>query len=237
MTLQRLASSTVPRTLICTPAISSSMTPLRGAGFGAVLLGTTGVVTVTISACGTTSTGNYTVDAARWPAARRCSLRHLNNMFALMPPFMAIADPDAPGSRLCRTSSSLNARSCCRRVRFSGSRSLFMVCTISAKRTPPSGCARRVRCFPSSARQARTAIVGLLRIYCGCPYIHQAHRIFEGNRLSLQPACRATRSTSGQGRYSSSDLVRTISSSLTSSKRKSWDERSNRNRNRKHCHH
>ena len=49
--------------------------------------------------------------------ALTCSRRHLNNRLALMPPFIAIPATDAPGTRLCAISSSLNARSCCRRLR------------------------------------------------------------------------------------------------------------------------
>jgi hypothetical protein len=73
-----------------------------------------------------------------------------------------MADADAPGCRLCRTNSSLNPRSCCCRWRLDSSCSLFMVCTISSKRTPPSGSTLGLRCLPSAVDQARMVVVGLL---------------------------------------------------------------------------
>ena len=57
-----------------------------------------------------TFTGSSTA-AVMPPVARTCSLRHLNSMLALMPLRIAIADTDAPASRLSRTSACLNARS------------------------------------------------------------------------------------------------------------------------------
>lgn len=61
------------------------------------------------SVAGATSIGNSTAGGVS-PAARTCSLRHLNSLMALMPLRIA-ADTDAPGSRIWRTSSCLNARS------------------------------------------------------------------------------------------------------------------------------
>jgi hypothetical protein len=78
---------------------------LDGDGVGPVAVG----IDMT-SLAGATSIGNSTVGGAS-PAARTCSLRHLNSMLALMPLRSAIADTDAPGSKLCRTNSCLNARS------------------------------------------------------------------------------------------------------------------------------
>lgn len=98
----------------------------------------------------------------RTARCRRWSRRHLNSMLALTPLRSAMADTDAPGSRHCCTRSRLKAKSCCLRLALPTCDSLFMVCTISRKRTPPSGSAIRDRCLPPSHAQARVVLVGLL---------------------------------------------------------------------------
>lgn len=86
------------------------MTPVRGVGLDDDGADAAEVGIDMTSVAGATSIGNSTAGSAS-PAARTCSLRHLNSMLALMPLRSAIADTDAPGSKLCRTSSCLNARS------------------------------------------------------------------------------------------------------------------------------
>ncbi len=70
------------------------------------------------------STSEITQTGSNVPAAGAgstfvltCSRRHLNRRLALMPPFIAIAATDAPGTKLCAIRPSFNSRSCHRRGR------------------------------------------------------------------------------------------------------------------------
>ena len=72
-----------------------------------------------------------------WPFAPRCSRRHLNSRFALMPPSRAIPDTDAPGRRLRSINSRLSAGLCSRRRRLACVDCSDMVCTEGLVHTIP----------------------------------------------------------------------------------------------------